>query len=74
MTLPVDLCLPWSALDDNLLECQQDFDHHVLKEDGQAGDNTTLLRMNPPVLSLRQLLNVCKSCDMHVTSSTADIT
>ena len=46
------------CLQDNLLEGEEHLHHTVLKEDGEGGDDSLLLRMYLPVLSLMEDLNV----------------
>ena len=46
------------CLQDNLFEGEEHLHHTVLKEDGEGGDDSLLLRMYLPVLSLMEDLNV----------------
>ncbi len=51
---------------DDLLEGEQNLDHHVLKEDREAGDDSALFSMDPPVFTLMEDLNVCSAKeDVH---------
>ena len=52
------LYLSMVRLQDDLLEGEEDLHHTVLKEDGEGGDDSSLLRMHLPVLPLMENLNV----------------
>lgn len=52
------LCLSTVCLQDNLFEGEEDLHHTVLKEDGEGGDDSPLLRMYLPILPLMEDLNV----------------
>ena len=52
------LCLSVVCLNNYLLESEEDLHHQVLKENGETRDRPTLLRMDLPVLSLVEHLDI----------------
>ena len=59
MTTYMYLCLSSVFLNDHFFKGEQNLHHQILKQDGQTGDDPTLLRMYLPVLTLVKNFNVC---------------